>query len=677
MPSVKLIHDKPDALVDTKDYPYGHFPFEQFNQVQSGLMDVFEDDSNVLIAAATSAGKTCMSEMFLAHEIKKRGGKGMFVVPLRALAQEKIDEWTDKSHMFGGLRTSICTGDYQLTAARKKELEAAELIIMSSEMLASRCRNMKSEKNTWLKDIGTCFVDESHLLTVPGRGDHLEVAMMKLTAMNEKLRIGFLSATLPNVDEIGRWLSVLTGKDTNLLVSKYRPCPLQIHYQPYQTQGSYDGNEEEKCAEALRLILQYRDDKFLVFAHTKRTGEMMKEILQSRGMKTEFHNANLEKDTRNRLVNEFKAKDGMRVLIATSGLAWGLNTPARRVIELGIHRGTDLVPNYDHNQMCGRAGRPKYDPAGDAYILVPSKNFDDHVENLQKPTYIESQLLNRDGENGRYKTLAFHTVAEIHHGGVQSEKDFKKWYTRSLAHHQAKDLDSEIIGNVLDSLKNCGAVKDEENKLKTTTVGSIASMFYFSPFDVSNLRKNFKALFERGKHMDDFYTAMCLANIDSCRVGIVNKAEREEMSFFTSKVHQTFGGDMPDSAIKNGYCYWLLLNGKGNAVLNNTMRALQYDFGRTGQVLQMLDQMGGKWNKKEWLTRLSKRVKSGVPEHLVYLCDLPGIAGVRAGRLFSAGLKTPADVANNAGMLKGLLKMSDDKIKEIVAAAEAITLTGK
>lgn len=677
MPHVKLIHDKPDALVATKDYQYGNFPFEQFNQVQSSLIDVYEEDSNVLIAAATSSGKTVCSEIYLSHEIHKRGGKAMYVVPLRALAQEKIDDWTDPFHMFGRLKVSICTGDYQLTASRKKELEKADLIIMSSEMLASRCRNMKSENNSWLKEIGTVFVDESHLLTVPGRGDHLEIAMMKLTQMNDKIRIGFLSATLPNVDEVGRWLSVLTGKDTNLLVSTYRPCPLKIHYRPYQTQGSYDGNEEEKCNEALKLILHHRDDKFLVFAHTKRTGELMRELLEARNIKTQFHNANLEKDTRNKLVKDFKDKNGLRVLVATSGLAWGLNTPARRVIELGIHRGTELVPNYDHNQMCGRAGRPQYDPAGDAYILVPSKNFDEHVEELKRPTYIESQLLNRDGEAGRYKTLAFHTVAEIHHGGIKSEKDMRSWYSRSLAHHQAKDLDSEIIGSVLDSLKNSGNIKEEEGDLKTTTTGAIASMFYFSPFDVSNLRKNFKMLFERGKQVDDFYVSMCLANIDTFRTGIVNKAEREELSYFLTKVRQTFGSDMPDSAVKVGYCYWLLMNGKSNLPLNNTMRAIQFDFGRTAQVLQMLDQMGCKWDKKEWLSRLGKRVQKGVPEYLVYLCDLPQIAGVRARKLWEADFKTVADVANNEDRARAILKtskMGDDKINDVIEAAKAMKL---
>ena len=61
----------------------------------------------------------------------------------------------------------------------KKELENANIIIMTSEMLNSRCRNYAAENNEFLKDVGTLVVDESHLLTVPNRGDHLEVGLMR------------------------------------------------------------------------------------------------------------------------------------------------------------------------------------------------------------------------------------------------------------------------------------------------------------------------------------------------------------------------------------------------------------------------------------------------------------------------------------------------------------------
>ena len=104
--------------------------------------------------------------MFLAHEIRKCGGKGMYLAPLKALAQEKIDDWGDNH--FSDLRLSICTSDYRLTPSRHDELENANLILMTTEMLDARTRNFNKEKTNFLKEIGTLVCDEAHLLTVPG-----------------------------------------------------------------------------------------------------------------------------------------------------------------------------------------------------------------------------------------------------------------------------------------------------------------------------------------------------------------------------------------------------------------------------------------------------------------------------------------------------------------------------
>lgn len=679
MPTVSQITDKLD-LVATAEFPYGKFLFDQFNQVQSAIFDVYEKDANALIASATSSGKTAVAEMYIAHEVKKRGGKGMFIAPMRALAQEKIDDWTDPEHHFYGLNLSICTGDYQLTESRKKELAKSDIIIMTSEMLSSRIRNMNSEKNTFLQEVRTIVVDESHLLTVPDRGAHLEVALMKITQLNPNIRVVLLSATLPNVAEISGWLSHgLTGKDTNLLVSDYRPCPLTVHFEPYFECKDYYDNEDEKVDAAMNLVRLHHDDKFLIFTHTLDTGTRMKNSLDRQGIKCEFHHSNLDKDRRIKLVNEFKKKDGIRVLVATSTLAWGCNTPARRVIIVGVHRGpSDIVKFYDLNQELGRAGRPKYDLSGDGYVLLPSKRIDEMKEEVLKPEDIQSQLLARNGENGLYKTLAFHLVAEVHHGGVKTKKDFYNWYSRSLAHYQAMDLDEEITSSVLDSLKNCGAIKiEEDGTIKTTTTGAIASMFYFSPFDVSGLRKNFRSLFEHNKQHDDMFVAVCLANIDSHRVGIVSKAHREEVAGFMSQAKRIFGDEVSDPALRTAACYHMLLNGKSNGPLNNLLRSLQSDFGRTAQVLTMLDTMGCKWQKTDWLNRLRMRVQYGVGENLVYLCQMPHIGAVRAKRLWDAGIKSTGDVAKNAGTVRGVLKASklgDDKINEVINAAQGSVL---
>lgn len=675
MPPVVKVADQND-LIPTSQYPHAKFPFENFNPVQSRVFDFYDKETSAVIAAATSAGKTVCAELFLAQEIRKRGGKGMYLAPLRALAQEKIDDWTYEKHHFADLNLSICTGDYRLTAKRKEELEKANLIIMTSEMLNSRCRNFNSEKNGWLKDIGTLVVDESHLLTVPGRGDHLEAGLMKFTELNPNARLVLLSATMPNVDEISDWIAyVLTHRDTFLIKSSYRPCPLNVHYEKYWSgERTYEDNEAQKVNLALQIVEYYPEDKFLIFTHTKRTGELMKSTLQRAKIECEFHNADLTKDKRVKLEQQFKTDPKFQVIIATSTLAWGLNLPARRVIILGVHRGMSDVATYDIWQMVGRAGRPAYDPLGDAYILLPEKDFDSYKERLKKPQPIQSQML--DDVGGRHKILAFHLVSEIHQGNIKDRDDIHHWYKRSLAAFQSNELEDEVVEKTIDLLKKCGAVWEEDGKYTVTSVGKISSLFYFSPFDVADLKRNFNLVFDNHKENDDIWLSVALGNLDTQRCGIVSRVEREEMSRFAQQVNEAFGqGVIFEPAIKAAFAYNLLMTGRSNSSFAGITRGLQFDFQRLNQVIQALDGFTGKWGRKQWFHQLGLRVMYGVKGDMVYLCQIPQVGKVRATKLWNAGIRTIDDVANNPDKVKTCLGVKKDMLEEIITGAKMLLLT--
>lgn len=662
-----------DVCVATSEYPYAKWKFEKFNPVQSKILEFYDKEMNGLIAASTSAGKTVVSEMMLAEEIRKRGGKGMFLAPLRALAREKLSDWTSPDHHFSDLKISICTGDYRLTKDRSRELDEANLIVMTSEMLNHRSRNFKSEQNNWIKSVGTLVIDESHLLTVPGRGDHLEMGLMKFTTINPKARLVLLSATMPNVEEIAEWISYsLTKKETFVLNSKYRPVPLTIHYEPYCDDfRNYDHLEKEKVNKALDIIEWYNEDKFLVFAHTKRTGEMMKSELRKIGVEAEFHNADLDSKKRAEVEDRFRNDPKLRVIVATSTLAWGLNLPARRVVILGVTRGVYEVETHDIIQMVGRSGRLGIDPMGDAYILVPESLQAEYRKKLSKATKIESQLLVDVG--GKYKTLAFHLVSEIHHKNVVTTEDVDHWYGRSLGHFQNKSLDDSVIDETLKSLQKCGAIWLEDGKWSARPIGMIASMFYFSPFDASDLFFNFKNVFESHMDKEDYHVAMALANTDSHRCGIVSKFEKEEISNFSHRVKTICGNRFTDPVIKSGFCYYNLLNGNPSTACSSFQRNLQLDFNRISQVLQALDQMAGKWGMSKYFKNLEGRILHGVPEHLLNLCRLPNIGKVRAQKLYDLGIKSVKDVMKlDPEKLRSIVNMKKDTVAEIIEEAKKI-----
>lgn len=669
-----------DELVPISKYKLATWPFTHFNPVQSRVVDIYDNGNNAAIAAATSSGKTVVGEMFLAHEIRKNGGKGIYVGPLKALAKEKEQDWTNPDHHFGDLKVAIVTGDYRLTKKRVEEVDAADLILMTPEMLACRLRNHKSEKSNFLEKVKCLVVDESHILTDPSRGDHIEVALMKMTEVNPDVRLVLLSATMPNVDEVCQWVCNLTNRDTHYLESDYRPCELRLHYETfYDGDNNYKEGEIQKIGSACAIVEDYPDDKFLVFVHTKDTGYMMIKHLERYGITTHFHNADLKLKERLALENKFKGKD-LRVIVATSTLAEGLNLPARRVVVTGDTMGLNTVPSYRIRQMVGRAGRPMYDKVGDAYVLVPESKARETIARLKKVEPIRSVLLDFVGDprNPHYKKLAFHVVAEIHHGNIKSDDCFREWFKRTLAYHQEKGIDDGIIDRTLQLLLQYKVIRvDEAGNYVCNPIGIIASMYYYSPFDVADLRRNFSKVFEDHREEDDFALAMAMGNIDSYRFGVVNRFEREQMASFDAKVGRMFGSHaFTQSAVKHGYAYFNLLKGLRNVpAFQNLQGALLVDLDRTMQVVQAVDTMSAKWEKKEWLKTLGMRLRYGVEAELVNLCRIPNVGQVRAKRLKAKKIHKLEDFVHySADTLAGIMQCSKKLAEEALDAAKLLQL---
>jgi replicative superfamily II helicase len=672
--------DHTEDLVKTKKFKLGYWDFDEFNPIQSKLLEVYEGNTNIAIAAATSSGKTICAEMYMSYEIQKRKGKVIYVGPMKALAKEKECDWTSDEHHFSNRNVSIVTGDFRLTKKRIDELEKADIIVMTPEMLASRCRNNKSDKSDFLKDVGTVIFDEAHLLTVPSRGDHIEVALMKMVEINPQVRIILLSATMPNVDEICEWTSKLTGRDTYYLKSNYRPCPLHIHFESYYDgDRRYDQRESQKINSACAIVESYPDDKFLVFVHTKMTGRGMVTALKSCGVESEFHNADLNLKQRLDLEKRFRGK-GLRVIVATSTLAWGMNLPARRVIVTGVHRGLEPVENYDIWQEVGRAGRPRFDPVGDAYILVPESEKSFWMAKLRKKSPIRSTLLNYVGneDNPHYKTLAFHVVSEIHYGNIKTKEGFKAWFRESLAHHQDVGFDDSVIDRTINLLTQYRAIRvDEDGEYRCTPLGMIASLYYYSPFDVSDLRRNFHFVFEKDMTENDFALAMAMGNVDTYRWGVVSRYEREQMASFEARVKRMFGeNSFTVSAIKIGYAYYNMLKGKKDLPAFAALQgALRVDLDRTMQVIQSIDSMSSKWGRKDWFKTLRLRLLYGVEPELVQLCQLPNVGQVRAKRLVAKKITTVGDFTSfDAATLSKVMKCSKKLAGEALESAKLIEL---
>lgn len=94
MSNVIKIGDQ-NTLAKAKDFPHAHWTWDEFNPVQSRLLETFDGNTNIAIAAATSAGKTVCAEMYMSYETRKRGGKALYIAPLKSLARQKEQDWTN------------------------------------------------------------------------------------------------------------------------------------------------------------------------------------------------------------------------------------------------------------------------------------------------------------------------------------------------------------------------------------------------------------------------------------------------------------------------------------------------------------------------------------------------------------------------------------------------------
>lgn len=626
-------------LLPTVNYPYGKWNFEFFNPVQSALVPYADQDCNGLVAASTSAGKTVVSEIFGSYSIRFSKKKFVFLCPLRALANEKYNDWTSSNHHFSDLNIGIYTGDY----SDKEGYDQNNVIIMTSEMLNHKVRLAK--KDSWINEIGTLVVDESHLLGMEGRGPHLECALMNFSKINPDCRIILLSGTLPNVSEVASWMrEKLNKKNTFILKSKYRPCELKTH------SLNYDSNLPSQIAisnECCDLINKYFNDKFIIFVHSKAQGNFIMQSLSSIGIESAFHNANLDKTQRDKIESRFKNDKNLRIIVATSTLAQGLNLPARRVIVAGVHRGTDIVPSYEILQMCGRAGRPAFDKQGDAYVIFPENNF----QHLQKicltAAPVRSQLL-EVGNFGEYSNLAFHLVAEIHDGRVNTHDQAKIWLNRSLALHQNLKIRDSILTETFQKLSKSGIINFDENSkmYQVTSLGKISVVFYVNPFSVAAWAKNFSTIFTKSK-VTDVEVCLALANIGDNLVGSLSKEDKLIMNNFLEKVSKITTSAYPENILKYAYIYYGLLHGSTNPKYTAMAKTLQQDFPRLSATLQAIDGWSKKWNQNDFFRTLQKRIHYGVPTKLLDLIDIKGIGKIRAEKLYDAGFRNKHEIYKN------------------------------
>lgn len=642
-----------------------------YNPLQSVVLGWREEflgmpAQNLVLCSPTGSGKTLAAEI-ATRKVLKRGEGVIYVAPLRLLAQEKKEQWTKPGHPWAWWATSIITGDYRLTDKRKAELAAADIIVMTSEMLASRTRRMEQEGNTWLRDrIGALIVDEAHLLTYDGRGDHLEAALVNFTAVNPAAPLVFLSATMANGKDIAGWVSKLNGLDTFVVDSDYRPTELGIHMVAYpEPPGeSYYTKEDRKLKAFLETIRDFPDDQILAFVHSKAFGKKAFEALRSDNESVAWLSADLDLDDRVAVRDSFNDAE-TRVVVSTSVVAQGMDLPARRTVIGGVHRGMSEVDPIDVIQMCGRAGHSAYAARGDAHVVVGEHDARRWDKLVRTPPTIRSTLT-------RPAEVAFHLISEIDTERVRTVNEALAWLSRTLAHHQTQPWDKTAVESVFAELADWGLIQqlheddEDDHRWRAMWPGKVASWLYFDPYDVARWSRNWRRVFDGGHERDEAAIAWAACNLGP------------HPGWYMSK-HDDWGSKVGEFLDALGACglkikgetqlvgatmLWLHLCGRKHTRGKVLLRGITLDADRWVQAWRLLDSKtdeGGSPGESYWETT-ALRIKYGVGLEAAMLCRLKGIGRVRAESLLDAGIRSFRD----------FVRQRDDAMRRIGSKAYGV-----
>ena len=661
--------------------------------VDAGLLD----GENVVAAVPTASGKTLIAELAMLSAVEQ-GGMALYIVPLRALASEKRDEF-ERWEEFG-VDIGVTTGNYESDG---EWLASRDIIVATSEKVDSLIRNNAA----WIDNLSCVVSDEVHLVDDPNRGPTLEVTLAKLRRVNPGLQTIALSATVGNANEVAGWL------DAELVESDWRPIDLKmgVHYGSAvnftdgdQREVPVDAGEKQTAAlvgDALDTVEDGVGGSSLVFVNSRRNAEtaanrladitrsrltdgerndlreLAAEIREASDTQTSsdladvvangaaFHHAGLSSKSRSLVEDAFRDRL-VKCISATPTLAAGVNTPARRVIVRDWRRydgefgGMKPLDTLEILQMCGRAGRPGLDPYGEAVLLA--NNADTMDELFERylwadPEPVESKL-------AAEPALRTHTLATVASGFANSRGGLVEFLEQTLYATQTPapaELE-RVLDSVIDYLVVNDFLQRDGDELVATGIGHTVSRLYLDPMTAAEIIDGLETYTETS---EDDPTPLGLYHL-VCRTPdmyelYLKSGDRQAFTEMCYEREGEFLGVVPSEFEDVRFEDWLaalktarLLEdwaeeldedriteryGVGPGDIRGKVDTTEWLLGAAEQLAAELDIDGAVAIRKA-----RKRVADGIKEELLELAGVRGVGRVRARRLFEAGVETRADL---------------------------------
>jgi hypothetical protein len=338
---------------------------------QQEALRALQEGYDVVVQAPTGAGKTYIFEL-LYPNLKQQA---VFTVPTRALANDKLAEWRNR-----GWDVGISTGDIAINLN-------ARVVVATLE----------TQRGRFLRGEGPCLlvIDEFQMLGDPMRGVHYELAIALAPRHTQLL---LLSGSVANSRDVVAWLERI-GRKAILIEHKERPVPLEERDLQSLSDSQFVQSRNywarvvgrvaraemtplllfaprraaaEEIARSIVSGVPVRDPLPLAPAQEALAGKQLAKLLRNR---VAFHHSGLSYAVRAGLIEPLAKAGQLNVVVATTGLAAGINFSMRSVL---VTDRRYYANNFEHQveadellQMFGRAGRRGLDDAG--YVLYTTE----------------------------------------------------------------------------------------------------------------------------------------------------------------------------------------------------------------------------------------------------------------------------------------------------------------
>ncbi|OEU66440.1 MAG: DEAD/DEAH box helicase [Desulfovibrio sp. S3730MH75] len=495
--------------------------FSELNYLQLKAVNDYRvlDGASLLVVAPTTSGKTFIGEMSAAKAIVD-GRKAVFLLPYRALTNEKYEDFQSLYGDRLSLRVVRCTGDY--TDDTDSFIRGRyDIALLTYEMFLGLSIAVPASLNK----IGLLVLDEAQFIADPTRGINVELLLTNLISAHDRgvePQIVALSAVIGAINHFDEWLGCKT------LFTHERPVPLiegvldrSGTYQYIEPEG------EEKTEQLLppHTIIQRKKragsqdvivplvqklisdgEQVLIFRnqrgstvgcanylanelHLPPATEVINQLpehdpsIASDSLRralnggTAFHNSDLTREERLAIEQEFRdPKGAIRAMAATTTIAAGVNTPASTAIIVetffyGDERHDFTVAEYKN--MAGRAGRLGLNEKGRS-ILIADTAFD--RERLFS-RYVKGELeqIKSSFDPNDIDTWTLRLLAQVKSAHrdqiVRMIASTYGGYLESTRHPDWHQLIQQRLKALLERMLSLELLEEEEDRLRLTLLG--------------------------------------------------------------------------------------------------------------------------------------------------------------------------------------------------------------